>query len=62
MKEVDDLDIKAEIDEIAKKIDAIIQNIENLDPNKQESGESQNWPAPGLAKAGSIIPKQADEK
>ena len=42
MKEVDDLDIKAEIDEIAKKIDAIIQNIENLDPNKQESGESQN--------------------
>jgi hypothetical protein len=42
MKEVDDLDIKAEIDEIAKKIDAIIQNIEHLDPNKQESGESQN--------------------
>ena len=42
MKEVDDLDIKAEIDEIAKKIDTIIQNIEHLDPNKQESGENQN--------------------
>ena len=58
MKEMDDLDIKAEIDEIAKKIDAIIQNIEHLDPNKQESKESQNWPVPGLTKAKSIIPNK----
>ncbi len=42
MKEMDDLDIKAEIDEISKKIDAIIQNIDNLDPNKQEPNDSQN--------------------
>ncbi len=42
MKEIDDLDIKAEIDEITRKIDAIIQNIEHLDPNKQEPKESQN--------------------
>lgn len=42
MKELDDLDIKAEIDEISKKIDAIVQNIENLDPNKQEPKDNQN--------------------
>jgi len=42
MKEVDDLDIKAEIDEIAKKIDAIVQNIDRQDPNKQESEKNQN--------------------
>lgn len=48
MKEMDDLDIKAEIDEISKKIDAIIQNIDNLDPNKQEPNDSQNWFAPEM--------------
>lgn len=32
MNEMDDLEIKAEIDEISKKIDAILQNIERLDP------------------------------
>ena len=42
MKELDDLDIKAEIDEIAQKIDAIIQNIENLEPKKQEPDNNQN--------------------
>lgn len=42
MKELDDLDIKAEIDEISKKIDAIVQNIENLDPDKQEPKDNQN--------------------
>jgi hypothetical protein len=36
MKELDDLQIKKEIDDIAKKIDAIVQNIEHLDPNRQE--------------------------
>jgi hypothetical protein len=36
MKEVDDVLIKKEIDEISKKIDAIVQNIEHLDPNRQK--------------------------
>jgi hypothetical protein len=36
MKEVDDVLIKKEIDEISKKIDAIVQNIEHLDPNRKE--------------------------
>jgi hypothetical protein len=42
MKEIDDLLIKKEIDEIAEKIDAIVRNIEHLDPNRQESEDSQN--------------------
>ena len=42
MNEMDDLDIKAELDEITKKIDAIIQKIEHLDPIKQDSDEIQN--------------------
>ena len=42
MKEMDDLDIKAEIDEITKKIDAIIKNIEHLEPNRQDSDDNQN--------------------
>ena len=37
MKEMDDLRIKKEIDEIAKRIEAIVQNIDQLDPNRQES-------------------------
>jgi hypothetical protein len=37
MKEVDEQDLKAEIDEISKKIDTIIQNIESMDPAKDES-------------------------
>lgn len=36
MKDMDDLEIKTEIDEIAKKIDSIIQTIEHLDPNRQD--------------------------
>ena len=36
MKEMDDLVIKKEIDEIAERIDAIVQNIDHLDPNRQE--------------------------
>jgi hypothetical protein len=36
MKEVDELELKAEIDEISKKIDTIVQNIDRLDPTKQE--------------------------
>jgi len=36
MKDVDEMDLKAEIDEIAKKIDSIIQNIDRMDPTKEE--------------------------
>ncbi len=36
MKEVDEQDLKAEIDEISNKIDTIIQNIDRMDPTKNE--------------------------
>jgi hypothetical protein len=36
MKEVDERDLKAEIDEISNKIDTIIQNIDRMDPTKDE--------------------------
>jgi hypothetical protein len=36
MREMDDLVIKQEIDEIVKRIEAIVQNIEHLDPNRQK--------------------------
>jgi hypothetical protein len=46
MKEVDELALKAEIDEISKKIDAIVQNIDRMDPDKQDGEEGQDQPAP----------------
>lgn len=42
MKEVDELELKAEIDEISKKIDTIIQNIDRLDPTQEESDTNQD--------------------
>jgi hypothetical protein len=42
MKEVDELELKAEIDEISKKIDTIIQNIDRLDPTKKEPETNQD--------------------
>jgi hypothetical protein len=42
MKEVDELALKAEIDQISKKIDAIVQNIDRMDPNKQDGKEGQD--------------------
>jgi hypothetical protein len=45
MKEVDELALKAEIDEISKKIDAIVQNIDRMDPDKQDGQEEQDPPA-----------------
>jgi hypothetical protein len=42
MHEMDDLKIKAEIDEISKKIDSIVHKIEQLDPNNRDSEEPQN--------------------
>jgi hypothetical protein len=41
MKEMDDLEIKSEIDEISKKIDTIIINIEQADPTKTNSDPEQ---------------------
>jgi hypothetical protein len=45
MKEVDELALKAEIDEISKKIDAIVQNIDRMDPDKQDGQEGEDPPA-----------------
>lgn len=42
MKEVDELELKAEIDEISKKIDTIVQNIDRLDPTKKEPDTNQD--------------------
>lgn len=41
MKEIDDLDLKAEIDQISKKIDAIVQNFEEFAPTPKEEGPKQ---------------------
>lgn len=41
MKETDDLDFKAEIDEISKNIDGIIQNIDRMDPTKKDPEADQ---------------------
>ena len=45
MNEPDDVKLKGEIDEIAKRIDETLKKIENLDPAKQEPAEQEkNWP------------------
>ena len=36
MREIDDQDLKNEIDQISKRIDAIVQQVEKLDPAKKE--------------------------
>jgi hypothetical protein len=36
MKEIDDLELKAEIDQISRKIDAIVQKFEDLAPVRKE--------------------------
>lgn len=40
MKEMDDLELKAEIDQISKKIDAIVQKFEELEPARSEGAPS----------------------
>lgn len=40
MKEVDDLDLKAEIDQISQRIDAIVQQVEKLDPETKDQPEN----------------------
>ncbi|MDA8140553.1 MAG: hypothetical protein M0036_18060 [Desulfobacteraceae bacterium] len=37
MNEIDDLELKAEIDQISKRIDAIVQQVEKLDPAAKEN-------------------------
>ena len=41
MSELDDLDFKAEIDQISKKIDAIVQTVEQFDPALQEKENTE---------------------
>lgn len=41
MKDIDDLDLKAEIDQISKRIDAIVQQVEKLDPARKQKQESE---------------------
>jgi hypothetical protein len=42
MREIDDMDLKAEIDQISKKIDAIVQKFEELAPiQKQHACQKQ---------------------
>lgn len=41
MREIDDQNLKAEIDEISKKIDSIIQKIDHLDPTHKENKDKE---------------------
>lgn len=41
MNEIDDLDLKSEIDQISKKIDAIVQKFEEFAPVRTEDGGPQ---------------------
>jgi hypothetical protein len=41
MKNTDDIDLKAEIDQISKRIDAIVQQVEKMDPARKDREESQ---------------------
>jgi len=42
MNEMDDLNIKEEIDEISKRIDSIVQRIEQVVPDQPNSEDAQN--------------------
>ena len=39
MKDIDDRDLKSEIDQIPQRIDAIVQQVEKLDPARKEEAE-----------------------
>jgi hypothetical protein len=41
MKDIDDIDLKAEIDQISKKIDTIVQQVEKMDPARQDKEEPE---------------------
>ena len=40
MKDVEDLKLKAEIDEIMNSVDNIMQNVESVMPSQQEDSQS----------------------
>ena len=41
MKDIDDVNIKSEINEIANKIDSIIQKVNELEPQKDEDSHNE---------------------
>jgi hypothetical protein len=41
MNDIDDLDLKAEIEQISKRIDKIVQQVEKLDPAIQGNTEPE---------------------
>jgi hypothetical protein len=42
MDELDDLKLKADVDEIMKRVESIMERIETLDPAPVEKGEDSN--------------------
>ena len=41
MREIDDRDLKSEIDQISERIDAIVQQVEKLDPARAEETDTE---------------------
>jgi hypothetical protein len=41
MKDIDDRDLKSEIDQISKRIDAIVQEMEKLDPARKKEADQE---------------------
>ncbi len=41
MREIEDRDLKSEIDQISKRIDAIVQQMEKLDPARKEEPDTE---------------------
>lgn len=44
MNDIDDLDLKAQIDEISKKIDTIVQTIEEMAPKQNDNNAQTDEP------------------
>jgi hypothetical protein len=42
MRELDDMLLKKEIDEITKRIDAIVENIDHMEPDSQKPDENRD--------------------
>jgi hypothetical protein len=40
MREIEDRDLKSEIDQISERIDAIVQQVEKLDPARKEEPDN----------------------
>lgn len=41
MRDIDDRDLKSEIDQISERIDAIVQQVEKLDPARNEEADQE---------------------